>query len=154
MSKSFLNRISFLILIAGPLTSLIISPWTNFDPINLIKMVVVSSVGWSILGLLIGESKSLLPYFNKYFLIFSFAFIVFLCSTFLFSGAPSSQQLWGQFGRSTGLLAYASLIFISIGASILSDVTFHKKLVIGMFYTVIPMTLYCLIQVANPRSKR
>lgn len=149
MTSIELRRLSFLLIFVGPLTTLIISPWTNFDPINLIKMVVVSAVGWSIFGLLISNVKSLSSSTNKFFLFSCLLFLIFLLSTFFFSGAPVSQQFWGQFGRSTGLLAYVSLIFVSLGASILGEITFHKKLVMGMFFTVVPMTLYCLIQVAG-----
>jgi hypothetical protein len=137
------------VVVVGPLTTLAISPWTNFDPINLIKMLVVSSIGWSILGIILNKSFFKDAKFNIVFLVSIFSFILFLTTTLLFSGAPVTQQIWGQFGRSTGFLAYFSLAFISLGTSIVRDLNFYRKLILGMFLTVVPVTIYCLIQIAG-----
>jgi len=149
MTSVSIKRISNLVVVVGPLTTLAISPWTNFDPINLIKMLVVSSIGWSILGIILNKSFFKDAKFNIVFLVSIFSFILFLTTTLLFSGAPVTQQIWGQFGRSTGFLAYFSLAFISLGTSIVRDLNFYRKLILGMFLTVVPVTIYCLIQIAG-----
>lgn len=149
MTSVSIKRISNLLVLVGPLATLAISPWTNFDPINLIKMLVVSSIGWSILGIMLNKSFLKDAKFNDFFLVAIFSFILFLTTTLIFSGAPVTQQIWGQFGRSTGFLAYFSLAFISLGTSIVTDLDFYRKFILGMFLTVVPITIYCLIQIAG-----
>lgn len=150
MQRAGSQRISKLLIWVAPLATLAISPWSNFDPINLIKMLVVSSVGFATAGILLGNFKKYKKdEIHKLFWIASILFLICLFSTFIFSGAPKSQQIWGQFGRSTGLVAYISLIFVTLGASSIQHRTFHEKLVKSLFLTTIPMTAYCLLQIAN-----
>ena len=150
MQRAGSQRISKLLIWVAPLATLAISPWSNFDPINLIKMLVVSSVGFATAGILLGNFKKYKKdEIHKLFWIASILFLICLFSTFIFSGAPIPQQIWGQFGRSTGLVAYISLIFVTLGASSIQHRTFHEKLVKSLFLTTIPMTAYCLLQIAN-----
>jgi hypothetical protein len=47
------RRVKNLIIFAGPGTTLAISPWFNLDPINLIKVLVLTCSSFAALGLLI-----------------------------------------------------------------------------------------------------
>lgn len=142
-------RLSQLLLVSGPLITLIIGPTTNYDPISLVKMVALSTISFSILfmGSQLGFLKSVKEF--RVLAVITLSFIVFSISTFFFSGAPWDQQFWGQFGRNTGLLTYLSfvpLIFLS-ATKTFSD--FGEKVLKYLIATAVPMSIYCLIQISG-----
>jgi len=149
ISNSVIKKSSQSLLIVGPLASLAVSPSTNYDPINLIKLLFISSIAFFNLGLFLTNLSWFTRSVSKEIRILSTLFTLFLCSTLIFSGAPLSQQIWGSFGRNTGFLTYVSLLLILIATSVILDIKFYKSLVNILILTSIPMTVYCLIQVAN-----
>jgi hypothetical protein len=122
------NRQSVLLLVLGPLTSLAISPFSNFDPINLIKLLVVVSFAGALLALLL-FSNVRDAYFNHRSLVYaSLGFIVWLTLAFAVSESPINQQMWGVFGRSTGWLTYFSLVIVLFATSVISVKKFYHKI--------------------------
>jgi hypothetical protein len=72
-----------------------------------------------------------------------------MCVVTLVSTAPLSQQIWGTFGRNTGLLAYLSLAIILLVSSEIRELNFHIKLSKSLIMTSIPLSLYCFIQMSG-----
>ena len=141
-------RLRQALLFVGPLASLIINPWGNFDPISVVKLGAISTVAFLILFLLLSNWK-ITSETSKSLKISMFFFIAFLLSSFLFSGAPLDQQFWGMFGRNTGLLAYISLGIILFATVVVKDYTFYSQMVNALILTGVPMTLYCLVQITG-----
>ena len=129
--------------------TLIVVPNLMYDPINLGKMMVLGTIGLSCLGIFLGEFRNFLNYLPKIFLALIAIFFLSLLVSFFFSGAPLSQQLWGSFGRNTGLLTYVSLIGVLLAATSLNNQYFLKKLLEVMVWTNIPFVFYCVIQVVG-----
>jgi O-antigen ligase len=123
-----------------------VNPWTNFDPISVVKMTVLTSFAFMILALILYSKKSMFEQLDKKLLLVSTLFVVFIFSTFLFSGAPKSQQFWGMFGRNTGILSYISLLIVFVGACLVAVPIFYRNIVNALISTAVPMTLYCIIQ--------
>ena len=146
---SVLNRISQLLLIVGPLATLAVSPFSNYDPINLIKILFVSSLAFSILGFLIYLNKEARSRIDTGLLVGSIGFVIWMFVVAMVSGAPLNQQAWGMFGRSTGVLTYISLIIILLGTVVVQRIDFYNKLVNVIVLTSIPVTGYALIQVSG-----
>ena len=146
---SVLKRISAGLLIVGPLTTLMITPWWNFDPINLGKNLVLSSISFLGIGLLAPYSRIISNNFGKYLTWTLCLFVAFLFAPLSFTEAPLAQQIWGQFGRATGIVTYLSLLFILLQVSLIKDKTFYKRLVHGLISTQAILTLYCLLQIAK-----
>jgi O-antigen ligase len=143
------NRQSVLLLVLGPLTSLAISPFSNFDPINLIKLLVVVSFAGALLALLL-FSNARDAYFNHRSLVYAtLGFIVWLTLAFAVSESPINQQIWGVFGRSTGLLTYLCLVIVLFATVVISVKKFYHKLVDTLVLTSVPMTIYALAQIAG-----
>ena len=138
-----------LILFVGPTASLVVSPWSNYDPINPIKLFFVTITAFGLLGLLLLSSGLILGRLKKLILFSSLLFCISMISTFIFSGAPKTQQIWGSFGRNTGVLTYFSLLVILLATSIVQNKIFYEKILKYLILTAIPMTLYCLIQVVK-----
>jgi len=129
--------------------SLAVTPAFNYDPINLVKLVILATIGLACLGIVLGEFKNAVSSLPRFFLISLTAFVLSLFISLFFSGAPFSQQFWGSFGRSTGLLTYISLVGILLGATTIRSKDFSEKLIWSLLFTNIPMAIYCLIQIAN-----
>ena len=149
IEKLLVYRISQLILLVGPLTAYIASPWANYDAISLPKMLAISSIGFLVISLVMSQWSILKKRIGKVLLFSSLAFITFLILTLLFSGAPLDQQIWGSFGRNTGLVTYSSLFFLLIGTAIIMEAAFYERLVRVFVLSSIPVVIYCFVQIAG-----
>jgi len=141
-----MHRIYQLLLISTPMITLAINPWSNFDPISLPKMLILTSVGASLCFLLTSRNKDFrvrLP--RHHWLVFTI-FLTWLVTVILFSGASLTQQLWGSFGRNTGFVTYFSLLMVLIAAAILQNRSYYAGFARALVGTAVPMTAYCLVQ--------
>lgn len=143
------KKVSKYLLSIPPIATLIVSPFSNYDPINLIKNLVVTSGAFFILGLLLSNLKFYITKDNKVLILVSGGFFISMLSTMFFSQAPLNQQFWGTFGRGTGFLTYFSLLILLVSSAILTDKKFHNSLILALIYTSIPVSLYALIQIAK-----
>lgn len=132
----------------GVITTLAINPWLGYDPINLPKMLTMSTGAAFLLGWLILNLRSIS---KSQFLIFtlSVAFSLSLVFSYISNEAPWAQQLWGIWGRSTGLVSYVSFIIILLASAALSSsesmVTIRRLFErLGYF-----ITFYTLIQLLD-----
>ena len=143
------KRLTALLLVLGPVTTLAISPFSNYDPINLIKITFVSSVAFALLALILSTWKSYYPRLPKGIWITVATFVLWMLVVIIASGAPINQQIWGVFGRSNGFLSYFSLAVVLIGVALIQEKRFYWKLVEALVLTAVPVTIYALIQVAG-----
>lgn len=143
------KRLTSLLVISAPLVTLAITPMSNYDPINPIKVLVASTIGFSCLALL-------LKYWNYFefqklkLLITGILFLIlgFILS-FLWSGAPWNQQLWGSFGRNNGLITNLALLSFLLSAVALKNKKSYELILKSLTVTSIPMTIYCFVQLAG-----
>lgn len=142
-------RIAKFLIFAGPIVSLVISPFSNYDPINLIKLVFVCSISFYCFALFFCDLKKFISRISNSIWILFIFFAISLLSPLIFSGAPINQQFWGTFGRNTGFLTYLSLLMILISAATIEKKDFYKSIVNSLVLTSIPMTFYCLLQIAK-----
>jgi hypothetical protein len=130
----------------GAVTTVAIAP-DNGDVYNYPKLVVL--IVFAALSLVIfATSKSEFPNFKSLLVVVG-AFVLSLFLVLVFSGAGISDQIWGAFGRNTGLVAYLCLSLILIASAILgsSDVllkTFQFFIAAGSI-----STLYAIAQRFN-----
>jgi hypothetical protein len=116
-TKSGLFGITTLLGIALIGSTLAISPWTNFDPINLPKQLVLAASAFAIIPYLfflptLFQKSLLIRVLFSVSLIFLFGNVVILFT----NTSPLNQQIWGTFGRSNGLLCLLSLLLIFWGS--------------------------------------
>jgi O-antigen ligase len=130
----------------GAVTTFAIAP-NNGDVYNFPKLMAL--IAFAIFSLLILlTSRSELIYLKTLLGVIG-AFVLSLFLVLLFSGAKISDQLWGAFGRNTGLIAYLCLALILIASASLSssDVvlkTFQFFIAVGSI-----STLYAIAQRFN-----
>ena len=144
--KLWLQKAVFLL---PPLVTLIVSPWSSYDPINLIKLVALTTISFFSFGIIISKPSYIISLTGRSVLVISLFFILFMLSSILFTEPSISQKFWGQFGRNNGFLSYTSLIFLMISAIAISDVNILKSVRKCLVLTSIPMTFYCLIQIGK-----
>ena len=143
------RRIAQSLLIVGPLASLAISPLTNYDPINLIKLLFVVPLAFFAIALIASSFKYSITRLDNAFWVSTGLFVLAMISSILFSGARLTQQIWGTFGRGTGFVTYFSLLGILISTALIQKTDFYHKLMNSIVITAIPMTAYALIQEAE-----
>jgi len=99
------------------LATLAIAPGLTYDPINLPKaLVVITGASLLMTSLMVNFPK--LFQINKLILFFAIIFISSLLFSLAFNEAPISQQLWGVWGRSTGVLTYLALMIFLLASAI------------------------------------
>lgn len=145
--NSVAKRISTFMVIVGPLVTLAITPWFNYDPINLGKGLALSTITFAGLGLLLPYFHEVRERLGKPLVYFSFFFLLSLIAPLFLTDAPISQQIWGQFGRATGIVTYASLIFLLLLSAVSNANEHFKKIVYSLVVTQAVMSLYCIIQI-------
>lgn len=135
------------LLLIGPTVSLIVSPWTNYDPISVVKVLALTTITFFVSSLVFSLRKELFIRIPKTLPLLCAAFLVFMVSTLLFSGAPLTQQIWGMFGRNTGFVTYFSLLLMMLSTALLADKSFLRNLSWSLIYTSAAATSYAIIQV-------
>ena len=134
-TKKLLGTITLAAVVA---VTLVMAPYTLVDPINLPKLSTLAFFSIVSLSLVLSATKTLFgPGYKTLLIVVSF-FILQIGFVLLFSGANIGFQLYGTYGRNTGAIAYLSLAFLMISASIVVDKEFLKKfvrttLVVGVF---------------------
>jgi O-antigen ligase len=144
-----MKRTGTVLLMVGPATTLAISPFSNFDPINLIKMIFVASSALGLLFLFLPSIKNLLAKLPMGLRISSIVFVTWMSLVILVSDAPMNQQFWGVFGRNNGYLGYFCLVIVLLATAIVQEKSFYHKLVDVLVLTAVPTTIYAMIQVAG-----
>ena len=114
------------------------------DPVNAPKFFVLGAVGVAVLAILLNYYLSDLWATQRMLSIISLLFIVFSLSSLVSSNAPLSQNLYGSYGRNNGLIAYMSLLFILLAASLLRAESSYLKIVKVLFVSGIINVAYCL----------
>ena len=146
LNKQNHSIISALVIIVGPIASLLITPSWSVDPVNQPKMLAISIVGMIILGILLAALKSIISRRNYLFLILCGLFIVQLCIVIFTSSAPFNQQFYGVFGRNTGFISYFNLTLICIGAFLVATPKLLSQVGLGFILTGAISVGYSLLQ--------
>ena len=143
------KRLSMGLTLVAPLATISVSPSWNWDPINLIKLLIITSIGFYCFFILIPSFPKVSQFFSWKIWSSVILFLVAMTASLIFSGAPINQQFWGTFGRNTGYLTYLSFLAILVSSMLSSDSNLHVKVINALVITSVPMTIYCLIQIAK-----
>ena len=118
--KSLISRFEPVVLIATPtIATLAISPFSSYDPINLPKMLALVTGASLLLVTLLANVRSLFG-INTLFISVAMTFVVTLIIASFRNPAPYAQQLWGVWGRSTGLLTYIAFVVVLLSTMFFS----------------------------------
>lgn len=135
----------FFILLA-PVVTLAVTPEVTQDPINVIKLLILSIGGLGSLGSVIWILRNDLDRISKKTTMFFMLFVFALTITFVFSGTSKTQSFFGASGRNTGYLAYLSLALIALTVSTIVDERFLSRITVSLFATGLVSLFYSLLQ--------
>lgn len=128
------------------LTTLAVTPWFSYDPVNVPKLAVIALGAFTGLGLLATNfKKEWLSVYRGAFIV-SGLFIADLTFVLIFSGNNLYQEIFGTFGRATGYVAYTSLALLLISSLIVSGPNLIKRLALMVLVTGVLSAAYGVIQ--------
>ncbi len=141
------NRLTSLILMVGVLTTVAVSPTWTYDPINLVKALIVTIGSFVALGIVLANHS--LFNFNSKQLIPVYFFGLSILVPLFFAESPINQQLWGIFGRNSGALTLIASFLIILICSLSIHGANLAKMVRTIFALNVFLMSYCLVQIAG-----
>jgi hypothetical protein len=132
-----------LLMFGGAFISILV--WTTVtDPVNVTKLLALGGVAGAAIAITLSfGAKELWKSYKLAILLLALFLLTILNSVFQ-SEAPSSQLLYGAYGRNTGLVTYVLLIFLFISAMSLSQKDSFLKISYGIFIAGVINVIYSL----------
>ncbi len=127
-------------------TTIAVTPWMTIDPINLIKLLTMSTGALGIGTLILFNYRDYLYRNARVGLVLASLFVAQLVVVFFLSSFDKALQFFGTMGRNTGLLFYLALIFVLLGGIIISGTTEYRKSISLITGVGVVSTCYGLIQ--------
>ncbi len=124
------------------------------DPFNAPKLLILG-VGATALGIVsfVNLSKQHLKS-HSLVIALSGLFVFALLNSFLFSDAPISTQIFGAYGRNTGLLNYLFLAFVLIATTYLVSKSEIKRVFFSIFWVAIFNLILFTLEVLGVNPQR
>ena len=145
MSLGAVKRVEWLLGSTLFVVAVFVTPNANIDPINVPKLWALSMLTFAICLVLISQSGAIFSKPNiKTMLIGGALFILMVFSMFL-SHAPVAQQIFGVFGRNTGLLAYFCFSTLFIASAIVPSKKIIKPVLLGSGAAFVINAIYGVI---------
>ena len=138
-----------MLLIVGPLVTLVITPWISYDPINIPKMAVLTICSAIVLALALLDFKLFFELRYRTIVLISGLFGLDLLIVLLVSHSPFSDHFFGTFGRNTGFLTYFSLLLLFTTSAMSFEVRSSEKLLWALLGTGGVSSLYGLLQITG-----
>jgi O-antigen ligase len=142
-TKASEKTVSLLILVGAPFVCLFITLASVTDPVNATKLTVAGGLGFALFSIFIAfAGKGNFLQF-KYFLIAACLFLLASINAALNSSSPMAQNIYGAYGRNTGLVAYSVLSMVAIGALLLRSESSFSKIIWGLQFAGLVNVIYC-----------
>jgi O-antigen ligase len=139
------NRLGQVVVWGAGATTLLVTPFFSYDPINVPRFIVLFVFGLMGFFLLLGARRGITTK-NRVLVGVSILFIIWgLIATFA-SGINLNEGLFGVTGRQTGLLAYFALIALMISGVVASSEGLSRKLALTLVGIGILSGMYGVLQ--------
>jgi O-antigen ligase len=142
-AESTLGKVILWALVA---VTLLVTPLWALDPINPIKMLAVSAVGFMGLGVLLANHKILQLGRFKLPLVLISGFMSWQLVVFVVSGGEKFQQLFGTTGRNTGLITYLAFSILFVVAMLASSALFLNRFLVAALVVGLASLGYGVVQ--------
>jgi O-antigen ligase len=142
-AESTLGKVLVWALVA---VTLLVTPLWSLDPINPIKMLAVSAVGFMGFGVLLTNQKVLQLGRFKLPLVLISGFMGWQLVVFIVSGGEKLQQLFGTTGRNTGLITYLAFSILFVVAMAVSSAVFLNRFLMAALIVGVASLGYGVIQ--------
>ena len=149
LKKADHSAIERILALTALLTTVLVLPWTTFDPINVPKLAVIAIGGFIAAGLLAANRSVLKQSHNRLLVAIVGIFVVDLLVVLILSGSNFYQGLFGTFGRATGFVAYISLTFLLLASAIASSKSTVNRISITLIVAGFLSNIYGFFQSFN-----
>ena len=139
------KNIAALIYFGAPFTTILVVTSIVSDPVNVTKLLSTGVIACAIAGLIIFKSNVKIWQVSKWLSLSLLLFAIAGVWAAINSDSPIQQNLYGAFGRNTGLLAYLALGIIALGASLISNMKYMRKIMYGFAAAGLVNIVYCFI---------
>lgn len=127
-------------------TTIAVTPWATIDPINLIKLVTLSTGALGLGALILFNFREYLYRNARAGLVLASLFVAQLVLVLFLSSFDKALQFFGTMGRNTGLLFYLALIFVLLAGIIISGTPEYRKSIYVITVVGVASVCYGLIQ--------
>ena len=134
---------ALVLLIGAPFTTLFLTTQVVTDPVNATKLFIAGGFGFAFIFILLGFNARATYVNFKIYLIISILFLLAALNAVISSAAPLTQNLYGSYGRNTGLVAYVILTCVGVGMLGLREQSSFRKLILGLQFAGAINVLYC-----------
>jgi O-antigen ligase len=145
-AESTLGKVLVWALVA---VTLLVTPLWSLDPINPIKMLALSALGFMGLGVFVANQKKLQLGRLKLPLFLISGFMAWQLVTLVISGGEKFQQLYGTNGRNTGFITYLAFSILFVLAVASSSTLFVNRFLITALLVGVASLGYGIIQAAG-----
>jgi len=125
------KRISFLLPWGAGLTTIFVLTGSISDPVNTTKLLLAGAFAGALLSVLGLKGIKSIWNKNKLFISALGSFLIFSIWAILMSDSPLVQNIYGVYGRNTGLLTYCVLAIFSASTVVLDNEKQVTKLLIA-----------------------
>jgi O-antigen ligase len=140
------KRAGLLIGISVFLVTVVVTPWSTLDPINVPKLWVLSAATFGLGGVLLTQFKTLFGKKNWFAIAPARSLFLLMAIALIASKTILAQELFGTYGRNTGLLTYFCFGTLFIGAAVATNRGAAKPFLIGTAAALAINVLYGVLQ--------
>ena len=126
--------------------TLLITPLWSLDPINPIKLLGLTTIGFMGLGVLLANQRAIKLSRYKVPLIMISGFMVWQLIVLVVSGGEKLQQLFGTNGRNTGFVTYLAFSVLFVISVVASNKAFLKRFLLAALFVGIASLGYGVLQ--------
>lgn len=143
LNTSVEKTIAGFLLVGVPFTTIFLVTGTVSDPVNITKLFAAGCVGGGVLAIALVYGIKEIWRTSRFLVLVTALFILAMLNAAFGSNTPMSQNLYGVFGRNTGLIAYLILAGIALSAALLRRKKSFEYLVWGLIFSGAVNILYC-----------
>jgi O-antigen ligase len=140
------KRTGLLIGLSVFLVTVVVTPSSTLDPINVPKLWVLSTLSFALGAVLLTQFKTLFGKKNLAYIVSARGVFVFMALAMFVSATKFAQELFGTYGRNTGLVTYFCFGTLFIAAAVATNRGAAKRFLIGTSGALAVNVLYGLIQ--------
>ena len=140
------SRIEKTVLWGAGLTSVAMTPFTSYEPINLPRLVILTIFGAILILLIAIHRHELINNEHKKILFVLSSFILWSLISAVFSNLGLIDAFFGVFGRNNALLTYLMFIAFITATIFISNLKFIKSLLLVMVFIGVLSAVYGFMQ--------
>jgi O-antigen ligase len=137
------KELSQVLLFGIPISSIFLTTTGVSDPVNATKLFCATLLAFGCLSMMISKGAKIFFRENRLLIIAVVIFNITMLNALVNSSSPVVQNIYGAYGRNTGLLAYFSMSIIFVAVISLQTRDCSKKILGALFLTGLANAIYC-----------